>query len=30
MRTLEEIKGRCVVTEDGHWLWKGFLARNMT
>lgn len=26
MRTLEEIKGRCVVTEDGHWLWKGALC----
>lgn len=25
MRTLEEIKGRCVVTEDGHWLWRGAL-----
>ena len=23
MRTLAEIKGRCVITEDGHWLWKG-------
>lgn len=25
MRTLEEIKGRCVITEDGHWLWRGAL-----
>ena len=23
MRTIEEIKGRCVITEDGHWLWRG-------
>lgn len=23
MRTLEEIKGRCFITEDGHWLWRG-------
>ena len=23
MRTLEEIKGRCFVTDDGHWLWRG-------
>ena len=26
MRTLEEIKGRCFVTEDGHWLWRGTLT----
>ncbi|WP_159917907.1 hypothetical protein [Pantoea sp. 18069] len=25
MRTIEEIKGRCFITEDGHWLWKGAL-----
>lgn len=25
MRSVEEIKGRCVVTDDGHWLWKGAL-----
>ncbi len=25
MRTLEEIKGRCVITDDGHWLWRGAL-----
>ena len=25
MRTLEEIRGRCVITDDGHWLWKGAL-----
>lgn len=25
MRTIEEIKGRCFITEDGHWLWKGSL-----
>lgn len=25
MRTLEEIKGRCFITEDGHWLWRGSL-----
>lgn len=23
MKTLEEIRQRCVITEDGHWLWKG-------
>ncbi|QIL72910.1 hypothetical protein G7048_22695 [Diaphorobacter sp. HDW4B] len=23
MKTIDEIKGRCVITEDGHWLWKG-------
>lgn len=23
MRTLEEIKGRCFIDEDGHWLWRG-------
>lgn len=23
MRTLEEIKGRCFVTDDDHWLWRG-------
>ena len=25
MRTIEEIKGRCFITEDGHWLWRGEL-----
>lgn len=25
MKTLEEIKGRCFITEDGHWLWRGAL-----
>lgn len=25
MKTLEEIRGRCVITEDGHWLWRGGL-----
>lgn len=28
MRTLEEIKGRCVITDDGHWLWRGSLRRD--
>ena len=23
MRTIEEVKGRCFVTDDGHWLWRG-------
>lgn len=23
MRTLEEIKGRCFIDEDGHWVWRG-------
>ena len=23
MRTLEEVKGRCFITDDGHWLWRG-------
>lgn len=23
MKTLEDIRQRCVITEDGHWLWKG-------
>ena len=23
MKTLEEIRQRCVITDDGHWLWKG-------
>lgn len=23
MKDLEEIRGRCVLTEDGHWLWRG-------
>lgn len=23
MRTLEEIKSRCFITDDGHWLWRG-------
>lgn len=23
MRTLEEIKGRCFIDVDGHWLWRG-------
>lgn len=25
MKTLAEIRARCVVTEDGHWLWRGAL-----
>lgn len=25
MRTIKDIMGRCVITEDGHWLWKGAL-----
>lgn len=25
MRTLEDVKGRCFITEDGHWLWRGAL-----
>ena len=25
MRTIEEVKDRCFVTEDGHWLWRGAL-----
>ena len=25
MRTLEDIRGRCFITEDGHWLWRGAL-----
>lgn len=25
MRTIEQIKGRCVITEDDHWLWSGAL-----
>lgn len=25
MRTLEEIRERCHITEDGHWLWRGSL-----
>lgn len=25
MRTIEEIKGLCFITEDGHWLWRGAL-----
>lgn len=25
MRTLEDIRERCVITEDGHWLWRGSL-----
>src|SRR5574337_351630 len=25
MKTLSEIRARCVVTEDGHWLWRGAL-----
>lgn len=28
MRTLEEIKGRCYITEDGHWLWRGSLRKD--
>jgi len=28
MRTLEEIRGRCVITEDGHWLWRGAMRRD--
>ena len=23
MRTIDEIKGRCFITDDGHWLWRG-------
>ena len=23
MKDIEEIRGRCVVAEDGHWLWRG-------
>jgi hypothetical protein len=26
MKTLEDIRQRCVITEDGHWLWKGALT----
>lgn len=25
MKTIEEIRGRCVITDDGHWLWDGAL-----
>ena len=25
MKNLEEIRQRCVITEDGHWLWRGAL-----
>lgn len=25
MKTLDEIRGRCRITEDGHWLWAGSL-----
>lgn len=25
MRTIEEIMGRCLITDDGHWLWDGAL-----
>lgn len=25
MRTLQDIQGRCVITEDGHWIWRGSL-----
>lgn len=28
MRTLEEIRERCHITEDGHWLWRGSLRPN--
>jgi len=28
VRTLEEIKGRCVITDDGHWLWRGALRHD--
>ena len=28
MRTLEEIRGRCFITEDGHWLWRGSLRKD--
>ena len=28
MRTLEEIKGRCFIDEDGHWLWRGAKRAN--
>ena len=26
MKTLEEIRGRCFITEDGHWLWRGAVS----
>ena len=25
MRTLDEIRGRCVIDDEGHWLWQGAL-----
>lgn len=28
MRTLEEIRNACVITEDGHWLWRGSLRHD--
>ncbi|WP_417283773.1 hypothetical protein [Comamonas sp.] len=28
MRTLEEIKGRCFIDVDGHWLWRGAVRPN--
>lgn len=28
MRTLEEIKGRCFIDVDGHWLWRGAKGQN--
>lgn len=28
MKDLEDIRGRCVIDEDGHWLWKGSLRRD--
>ncbi|PZP73358.1 MAG: hypothetical protein DI604_12900 [Delftia acidovorans] len=29
MRTLEEIKGRCYIDEDGHWLWRGAIRKGV-
>lgn len=29
MRTLEEIKGRCFIDADGHWLWRGALRKGV-
>lgn len=26
MKTLEDIRQRCVITDDGHWLWRGALT----
>lgn len=27
MKTLEEIKGRCFIDEDGHWMWRGAVTK---